>query len=403
MSRRLPAGGGALAPSEPAPRGAREATTPIPATVMDNSDSDLLAELLDAVGRVAASGAFIGGQAVEEFEDAFATWCEARHTVGVASGTDALVLALRALEIGPAHEVVVPANSFIATAEAVSLAGARPRFADVDERTGLMTAATLEPALTSATRCVIPVHLYGRTVELGPIMELARSRDVRVIEDAAQAHGARYAGRRVGTLGDAGTFSFYPAKNLGAWGDAGAVVCGDDELAARVRLLRSHGERPRYHHRVIGSTARLDAVQAAVLAAKLPRLEAANAARRRLAGRLRGALAGSGLVLPAEVGPGEDHVYHQFVVRTRRREQLRRFLAERGIATGIHYPIPIHRSEAYRGLATGRDPAPVATRLAGEILSLPIFPAMRADQVERIGEAAHAFFGAPRAGVTAAA
>src|SRR5205823_2186622 len=169
-------------------------------------------------------------------------------------------------------------------------------------------------------------HLYGRTVELGPIMELARLRDVRVIEDAAQAHGARYAGRRVGTLGDAGTFSFYPAKNLGAWGDAGAVVCGDDELAARVRLVRS-----------------------------------------------------------------------------RRREQLRRFLAERGIATGIYYPIPIHRSEAYRGLATGRDPAPVATRLAGEILSLPIFPAMHADQVERIGEAAHAFFGAPRAGVTAAA
>jgi len=369
-------------------------SSPIPATLMDNSDSRLLAELLDAVGRVAASGAFIGGPAVEEFEHAFASWCEAPHAVGVASGTDALVLALRALGVGPSDEVVVPANSFIATAEAVSLAGATPRFADVDERTGLMTAATLEPALSPATRCAIPVHLYGRTVELGPILELARSRGVPVIEDAAQAHGARYAGRRVGTIGDAGTFSFYPAKNLGAWGDAGAVVCSDGDLAARVRLLRSHGERPRYHHRVIGSTARLDAVQAAVLAAKLPRLEAANADRRRVAGRLRGALAGSGLVLPAELGAGEDHVYHQFVVRTHRREELRRFLGERGIATGIHYPIPIHRSEAYRSLAAGADPAPVASR---------IFPAMSAEQVERIGEAAHAFLGARRARAAAPA
>jgi dTDP-4-amino-4,6-dideoxygalactose transaminase len=363
----------------------------IPLTRLHDGDAKHFAELIGAIERVAAAEAFIGGDALTDFERDYGTWCETPHVVGVSSGTDALVLVLRALEIGPGDEVVVPANSFIATAEAVSLVGATPRFADVDERTQLLVDATLEQALSPRVRCVIPVHLYGRTVEMASIMEVARAYGLSVIEDAAQAHGARYCGRRVGTIGDAGAFSFYPSKNLGAWGDGGAVVCGDAELADRIRLLRAHGERPRHHHRMIGTTARLDGLQAAVLRTKLPRLEAANETRARLAGALRYVLADSSLVLPAPPNHDGDHVYHQFVVRTPCRDALREHLAARGIATGIHYPIPIHRSEAYRTLTGERDVAPVASRLAGEILSLPIFPGMSHEQIERIGAAVRDF------------
>jgi dTDP-4-amino-4,6-dideoxygalactose transaminase len=235
---------------------------------------------------------------------------------------------------------------------------------------------------------VIPVHLFGRTVEMDPIMELAGGAGLAVIEDTSQAHGARYRGRRVGTIGDAGTFSFYPAKNLGAWGDAGAVVTGRRDLADRIRLMRSHGESPRYRHRVVGTTGRLDAIQAAVLRLKLVGMDQRNEARRMVAQGLRGALADVGLVdLPAPVSSDGDHVYHQFVVRTPRRDALRESLAEQGIASGIHYPIPIHRSEAYAALRGDTDAAPNATRLAGEILSLPIFPSMSEEQIQRVGEA----------------
>ena len=349
----------------------------IPLCVMDHNDPELLEELMVAVRGVARTGAFTGGSTVEEFEADYAAWCEVPHAVGVSSGTEALVLALRALEVGPGDEVVVPANSFIATAEAVSLVGARPRFADVDSQTQLMTAETLKPALTPAVRCVIPVHLFGRTVDMAPIMELAQAAGLLVLEDASQAHGARYRGRRVGTIGDAGTFSFYPAKNLGAWGDGGAVVTSRDELADRVRLLRSHGESPRYRHRVVGTTGRLDAIQAAVLRLKLSRLDERNQARRLAADRLRDVLLDADSVIaPAPVASDGDHVYHQFVVRTPRRDAVRDLLAEQGIATGIHYPIPIHRSEAYEALAEGHDAAPRATKLAEEILSLPMFPSL---------------------------
>jgi dTDP-3-amino-3,4,6-trideoxy-alpha-D-glucose transaminase len=360
----------------------------VPMCAMDHSDPELLEELMGAVRGVAQTGAFIGGRAVEEFESDYAAWCGSAHAVGVSSGTEALVLALRALEIGPGNEVVVPANSFIATAEAVSLVGARPRFADVDRMTQLMTAETLEPALTPAVRCVIPVHLFGRTVELAPIMELARDRGLPIVEDAAQAHGARYRGKRVGTIGEIGTFSFYPAKNLGAWGDAGAVITSREDLADRVRLLRSHGERPRYHHRVVGTTARLDAIQAAILRLKLSRLDDWNYARRVVAERLREALMGAQDVIPpSPAEPGGDHVYHQFVVRSAQRDALKELLTSRGIATGIHYPMTIHHSEAYATLADEGDVAPTATSLAQEILSLPIFPTMDAEQIARVGAA----------------
>jgi dTDP-3-amino-3,4,6-trideoxy-alpha-D-glucose transaminase len=360
----------------------------VPLCVMDHGDPELLEELMSAVRGVAETGAFTGGRAVEEFESDYAAWCEAEHAVGVSSGTEALVLALRALGVGPGDEVVVPANSFIATAEAVSLVGARPRFADVDANTQLITAEAIESALTPAVRCIIPVHLFGRTVELAPIVELADARGLSIVEDSAQAHGARYRGRPVGTIGDVGTFSFYPAKNLGAWGDAGAVVTSRADLAGQVRLLRSHGESPRYHHRLVGTTARLDAIQAAILRRKLARVENWNDARRLIAAQLTEALAGAeGIVLPPPPERDGDHVYHQFVIRTPRRDALKELLAARGVATGIHYPVAIHRSEAYAALSDGKDVAPVATRLAGEILSLPMFPAMTPEQVQRVAAA----------------
>jgi dTDP-4-amino-4,6-dideoxygalactose transaminase len=357
-----------------------------------------------AVQDVASQGAFTGGAAVEQFECEYARWCEAPYAVGVSSGTEALILALRALQIGPGDEVVVPANSFIATAEAVSLVGARPRFADVEPDTQLVTAGTLQRCLSPRVRCVIPVHLYGRTVEMAPVMELARANGLAVVEDAAQAHGARCRGRRVGTIGDVGAFSFYPAKNLGAWGDGGAIVTARPELAERVRLLRSHGEGPRYHHRVIGTTGRLDAIQAAVLRVKLGLLDDWNDARRALAERLREAIEHDGSVLaPAPAAPEGDHVYHQFVVRSPARDALRELLAKRGVSTAVHYPIPIHRSAAYGAHRGGVDVAPCASKLAGEILSLPFFPAMRSEHVERIAEALRECTAELRAGAIAPA
>ncbi len=364
-------------------------TAPIPMTLMDHHDPELFAELLQAIETVARTGAFTGGEAVEAFELDYARWCGAAHAIGVSSGTEALILALRALGVGPGDEVVVPANSFIATAEAVSLVGARPRFADVEPETQLVSAETLSAAITPRVRCLIPVHLYGRTVEMDPIMRLARANGLLVVEDTAQAHGAIYRGRRVGTIGDAGTFSFYPAKNLGAWGDGGAVVTSDAEIAERVRLLRSHGESPRYHHRIVGTTGRLDAIQAAVLRAKLARLDEHNRARRLAAEKLRGALADSeAIVAPAPALPEGDHVYHQFVVRLARRDAVRELLTQRGIATGVHYPIPIHRSEAYAEPGNAVDPAPRCTALATEILSLPIFPSISDEQIDRVADAA---------------
>ena len=363
----------------------------IPLTVVDHGDPDLIGELVGAVQCVVAAGSFTGEGAVEEFEHEYARWCEVPHVVGVSSGTEALILALRAINVGPGDEVVVPANSFVATAEAVSLVGAVPRFADVDPETQLMTAVTMEPAITPAVRCVIPIHLHGRTVEMNGIMELASDRGIRVIEDAAQAHGARYQGKRVGTIGDVGTFSFHPPKNRGAWGDGGAVVSFDSEIAERVRLLRSHRQSPRHCHGMVGTTGRLDATQAAILRQKLRHLEGWNDMRRQAAYALRLALLESGLGLPVALGKGCDHVYHRFVVRTPERDALKDFLAQAGVATGIHYPIPIHRSRAYRAVAGELDVAPVASRLANEILSLPVFPGMASEQIERIGDAVSRF------------
>jgi dTDP-4-amino-4,6-dideoxygalactose transaminase len=365
----------------------------IPLTRMDHADPELMEELLAEVERIARRGAFTGGAAVEDFEADFARYCGTAFAVGVSSGTEALALALRAMDIGPGDEVVVPANSFIATAEAVSLVGATPRFVDVDPATALMTAVTAQSAIGPRTRALIPVHLYGRTVDMEPIVALARDAGIAVLEDACQAHGALLHGRRAGSIGDAGCFSFYPAKNLGAWGDAGGLVTNDEAIADQVRLLRSHGERPRYHHRIPGTTARLDALQAAVLRIKLERLEAANAGRRDVAVRLTAALAGGSVETPVPPPAGQDHVFHQYVVTTADRDAFREHLAARGISTAVHYPTAIHLTEAYRGAGEGPGSLPVAEWLADHICSLPMHPSLTDEEIERIGAAAGEYEG----------
>jgi dTDP-3-amino-3,4,6-trideoxy-alpha-D-glucose transaminase len=373
-------------------------STPVPFTRLDFADPELLEELLALVRGVAERGAFTLGEPVEGFETDFATYCQTEHAVGVSSGTEALALALRALEIGPGDEVIVPSNSFIATAEAVSAVGATPRLVDVDPDTHLLTAEIAARNLSAAVRCIIPVHLFGATVDMDPILELAREAGAYVVEDACQAHGAYYRGRRVGSLGEAGCFSFYPTKNLGAWGDAGAVVTSDPKLAERVRLLRAHGEKPRYHHRLIGGTARIDALQAAVLRKKLTRLDGWNEERRRLGGRLRAALAGAGAAdAPRAVQPtslpfeGADHVYHLFVVRTEQRDELREHLTEHGVASAVHYPQPIHLTDAYAPFGLTEGSLPECEQLSRRICSLPAFPGMGDGELERVAEAVIAF------------
>jgi dTDP-3-amino-3,4,6-trideoxy-alpha-D-glucose transaminase len=360
----------------------------IPFVRMDRDDPALLEELLAVVRTVAEEASYIQGKHVEGFEADFAAYCEAEHAVGVSSGTEALVLSLRALGIGRGDEVIVPANTFIATAEAVSAVGATPRLVDVDPVTGLLTAAIAERAMGPKVRCIIPVHLYGATVDMDPILELAREARVAVLEDACQAHGAHYRGRRVGTLGHMGCFSFYPAKNLGAWGDGGAVVTSRPELADKVRLLSSHGERPRYRHRVVGTTARLDGLQAAILRVKLRHLDTWNAQRRRAAVELRRALQGASVQLPAPPVDAGDHVYHLFVVQTDERDLLRAHLTARGVASAVHYPVPVHRTDAYAHLGLHPGSLPVAESLANRVCSLPIFPGIEDWQLEAIGAAA---------------
>jgi dTDP-3-amino-3,4,6-trideoxy-alpha-D-glucose transaminase len=363
----------------------------IPTVRMDHADPALFEELMEAVRRVAETGAFTLGDEVEAFEQEFAAYCETDHAVGLSSGTEALVLGLRALGVGPGSEVIVPANTFIATAEAVSLVGATPRLVDVDEETQNVTAEAVEGGLNDRTACIVPVHLYGRMADMDPILEVARGAGVPVLEDACQAHGARYHGRRAGTLGDAGCFSFYPAKNLGGWGDGGALVTSNAEVADRVRLLRAHGERPRYHHLIKGTTGRLDAIQAAVLRVKLRRLDRWNDERRSVARALRTALTGASVDIPTPVGPGGDHVFHQFVVRCSERDRLREHLANHGVSSGVHYPVPIHRTAAYADLGMGEGTLPVAERLAASICSLPIYPGMTGEDVERVARCVHTF------------
>jgi len=363
----------------------------VPFIRLDSAHPELFAELMETVERIARDSAFTLGPELERFEDAFAEFCGTGYALGVSSGTAALELALRGLGIGPGDEVIVPTYSFIATAEAVSTVGATPVIVDVDEDTALITAEIVAAALTPRTRCVIPVHLFGRTVEMDPLLELCRGRGIAVVEDACQAHGALYRGRPVGSLGDAGCFSFYPTKNLGGWGDGGAFVSGDPELTARVRLLRSHGEGTRHHHEIATGTHRLDTLQAAILSVKLPHLYEWNQRRRDAAAMLSEALADVDLGLPAPVSADGDCVFHLYVVRSRHRDALRDHLDACGIASAVHYPTPIHRQPAYADLGLGPGSLPVAEQLAGENCSLPIFPAIEDRQIDEIAAAVRSF------------
>jgi dTDP-4-amino-4,6-dideoxygalactose transaminase len=348
----------------------------VPFIRLDAAYPELFIELMEVVERVGRDAAFTLGPEVSEFEEQFAAECETRYAIGVSSGTAALELVLRAMGIGPGDEVIVPTYTFIATAEAVSAVGAKPVLVDVDPETALVTAEIVAAALTDRTRAVIPVHLFGRTVDMDPILDICRPRGIKVIEDACQAHSARYRGRPVGSIGDAGCFSFYPTKNLGGWGDGGALVTDDAELERDVRLLRTHGESPRHNHQVTAGTDRLDALQAAILSVKLRHLGEWNQARRDAAERLREGLAGTDVVLPALPADDGDHVYHLFVVRSGRRDALRDHLDAGGVSSAIHYPTPVHLQPCYADLGLGPGSLPVAERLASENCSLPIFPAI---------------------------
>ena len=347
-------------------------------------------ELEDAFVTVLGSARFIGGPALERFERAFADYCGAGDAVGVNSGTDALALGLRALEIGPGDEVITAANTCVATVTGIVASGATPVLADVDEETWTLDAASAEVAITSRTRALVPVHLYGQCADLGPLAELARARGLKLVEDAAQAHGAEYVGRRPGTLGDLAAYSFYPTKNLGALGDAGAVVTSDPELAERVRVLRSHGERAEARGIAVspGVNSRLDDVQAEVLFRRLVRLDQGNARRRQLAAFYREQLADTGVGLPVE-GAGRVHAWHLFVVLAEDRDGFRARLRERGVETLVHYPLPIHRQPAHASLAGG-VPLTVSERLCSQVVSLPLYPELTDVEAEEVVAAVRA-------------
>jgi dTDP-4-amino-4,6-dideoxygalactose transaminase len=332
-------------------------------------------------------GGYIGGQAVESFEREWAAYCGTSHAVGVANGTDALQLSLTALGIGPGDEVIVPTNTFVATAAAVVRAGAAPRFADVADGTLLMTPETLRAAITPRTRAVMIVSLYGQLPDMTGLLAVAADAGIAVIEDAAQAHGAEWAGQRAGSFGAAACFSFYPGKNLGAFGDAGAVVTSRPEIADRVRALANHGRShgsSHYEHEVVGTNSRLDALQAIALSGKLARLDAWTDRRIELAARYRDRLGGTDLKL-VSVAPPARHVYHLFVVRVAGRELVRAELGRRGIQTGVHYPVPCHLQPPLVRFADG--PLPVAEQAARELVSLPLFPHMTDEQVDVVCDA----------------
>ncbi|MGC8836830.1 MAG: DegT/DnrJ/EryC1/StrS family aminotransferase [Anaerolineae bacterium] len=340
-------------------------------------------EIDAAIQRCIDGANFILGPEVAAFEEEFAAFCGVRHVVGVDSGTAALHLALRILGVGPGDEVVTTTYTFIATAEAVSLVGARPVFVDVDPRTYNMDPAKLEAAITPRTRAVIAVHLAGQPADMDPILEIARRHGLPVIEDAAQAHGAAYKGRPVGTFGDLACFSFYPGKNLGCYGDGGALATDRDDYADQARLLRDHGRRSKYEHLVIGYGYRLDALQAAILRAKLPHLHAWNEERRAHAADYARLLRPLGVGLPQEL-PGARSVYHLYMVRVPARDRVFAYMRERGIGVGIHYPIPLHLQPVYRDLGYREGDFPEAERAAREVLSLPMYPELTQAQMERV-------------------
>ncbi|TSA19365.1 DegT/DnrJ/EryC1/StrS family aminotransferase [bacterium] len=353
----------------------------IPLVDLKAQYANIKAEIDAAVQRVLDETDFIGGNAVTEFEKSFAAYCGTRSAVGLANGTDALQLSLLALGVGKGDEVITAINTFIATSEAISATGARPVFIDNDPQTYTIDVRKIEEKITPRTKAIIPIHLYGQPAAMDAINEIAARHNLVVIEDAAQSHGASFKGKTVGTLGRLACFSFYPGKNLGAYGDAGAIATNDEALANKVRMLANHGRLKKYEHEIEGYNSRLDTLQAAVLSVKLRHLRAWTEKRRQNASTYSQLLARAANIVTPVVHPDATHVFHLYVVRVQHREQVRQALKEAGIATGIHYPIPLHLQPAYKYLGLPTGSFPVAERFASEIMSLPMYPELSADQI----------------------
>jgi dTDP-4-amino-4,6-dideoxygalactose transaminase len=361
--------------------------TQVPFLDLKSHHAPLRNEFTGAIQEVIDEGAFAGGPFVARFEADFAAYCDSPHAIGVGSGTEALWLSLLALGVGPGDEVITVPNTFIATAEAISYCGARPVFVDVDERTYTMDPAALEKAVTTKTKAIIPVHLFGQPADMDPILEFARKHGLFVIEDACQAHGAEYKGRKVGTLAEAACFSFYPGKNLGAFGEAGAVVTGNAELQEKIRILRDHGQVRKYYHSVVGWNCRMDGIQAAVLRIKLRHLEEYIELRRSHAAHYDRAFSGIDQLGAPAHAVWARHVYHLYAIRVKNRDEMMRLLAEKGVGSAVHYPVPVHLQEAYRSLGYQHGSFPIAERCATEFVSLPMFPELTSAQVEIVIEA----------------
>jgi len=367
-------------------------TINIPLVDLKAQYASIKPEIDAAIQRVLNHCGFIMGPEVEAFEEAFATYCDTERAAGVASGTAALHLSLLACGVGPGDEVITTPFTFFATAEAISQTGARPVFVDIDPLTYNIDPQRIEAAITPRTKVIMPVHLYGQPAEMDPILDIARRHGLRVIEDAAQAHGAEYRGRRAGSMGDLACFSFYPSKNLGCYGDGGMIVGNDPELMDRVRRLRDHGRISKYEHGELGWGYRLDALQAAILGVKLRHLDDWNAARRAHAARYNELLADTEVVTPTAL-EHVKHIYHCYVIRSPRRDALVEHLKAEGIGVVIHYPLPLHLQPAYKDLGYQPGDFPVSEACAREVLSLPMYPELRAEQQERVAEAVKAFVG----------
>ena len=342
----------------------------------------------EAIARVVSSGWFIGGPEVEKFEVEYANYCSTSHAVGVANGLDALHLALRAMDVGPGDEVIVPSNTYIATWLAVSQCGAKPVPVEPDARTYNINPNLLEAAITPRTKVILPVHLYGQPADMDPILAVARKHGLRVLEDGAQAHGARYKGRRLGGHGDAVAWSFYPGKNLGAMGDGGAITTNDAQLADRIRVLRNYGSRVKYVNEIQGYNSRLDPLQAAILGVKLAHLDEWNARRNAVAVHYQHELVGCGFTLPF-VPRWAEPAWHLYVVLSPQRDALQKALTNTGISTLIHYPIPPHLQGAYAALKLGKGTFPISERIHNEVLSLPISPSMKLEEAGQVVDACY--------------
>lgn len=364
----------------------------IPFVDLKSQYDSIKADIDQAIAAVISKTAFIGGNHLKTFEEAFAEFCNVKHCIGVGNGTDAIYIALRTLGIGSGDEVITVANSFIATSEAITMTGAKVVFVDINPKTYNIDTVGIEEKITKKTKAIIPVHLYGQPADMDPILAIAKKHNLRVVEDAAQAHGAVYREKRIGSIGDMACFSFYPGKNLGAYGDGGAIVTNNDDWALKARMIANHGRIDKYDHEIEGINSRLDGIQSAILTAKLKHLPKWTEARRRNAYLYNRYLANTGLVTPSEIDD-VTAVYHLYVVRVKKelRQKFQDHLQSKGISTGIHYPIALPNLKAYKYLNHTEEDFPEATKASREIVSLPMFPELSERQIKYIAEAVKAF------------